>query len=512
MKEMIMFNESLSDYIDDQLYSLESYDSEFEDSCEVYQELYDAYINEVELYQEGDILDTATGAGKNENIIVRILLFIPRFLYAIGKAAYNKITDKKIEQASDVVEAAVNVAEGSASEDTVVEAVKRYKLSHRKFSGSRKKSSTGNTGKDPFEGVEEVDMKDLLDDNKPGDITDNIGDVKRGAKVSKNRSNRQHSGRIPRPKYASDFLNGNNQRNVIKDLPLTDKQRGIGKAGTDVPSTRFAQKISVDREYYYYIKSCIDICKDIIGGNLHTLINRMMTSVSNGTRTDLSGSMNELLDYFTDKRPSSNRLLNDSGIKKPFIEFGRTLLKARDDYFRATKVINKEAVVFKKSVETYTVKHKDSRNDKQTEAVRRINEFHKSVIIPFFTKLSLFMNEAANAIGNAMMEYAAYIQDVVNVPIIPDNATPETVMRGPRNAPLNDLGRGEGVIELGTSKKSNKPNASNKPNKSTNKPNKSTNKPNKSKSFVNSVKRFFQNSYYDEFDDNDETFVESYLI
>ena len=508
MKEMIMFNESLSDYIDDQLYSLESYDSEFEDSCEVYQELYDAYINEVELYQEGDILDTATGAGKSENIIVKILLFIPRFLYAIGKAAYNKITDKKIEQAADVVEAAVNVAEGTASEDTVVEAVKRYKLSHRKFSGSRKKSSTDNTGKDPFEGVEEVDMKDLLDDNKPGDITDNIGDVKRGAKLSKNKSNRQHSGRIPHVKHASDFSNGNNQRNVIKDLPLTAAQRGIGKPGTAVPSTKFARKIPVDIQYYRYIESCIEICKDVIDGNLHTLLNSMMTSVSNGTRTNLSGSMKELLDYFTDKRPSSTRLINNSGGKKPFIEVGKLLLNARDNYFKATEVIDKEAVVFKKSVERYTTKHKNSRNNKQTEAVSRVNEFHKSVIVPFFAKLSLFMNEAANLIGNSMMEYAAYIQDVVNVPIIPKDATPETVMRGPRTAPLNDLGRNDGVIYLGTSKKSNTPNKSNKSKNKSNKSNKSSG----SKSFVKSVKQFFQNSYYDEFDDNDETFVESYLI
>lgn len=109
MKEMIMFNESstLSDYIDDQLYSLESYDSEFEDICDVYQELYDAYINEVDFYQEGEIWDTATGVGKNENIIMKILKFLPRLVIALGHAISKSSNDEKTEEAAENIAVAV---------------------------------------------------------------------------------------------------------------------------------------------------------------------------------------------------------------------------------------------------------------------------------------------------------------------------------------------------------------------------------------------------------------------
>lgn len=130
---MIMLNESstLSDYIDDQLYSLESYDSEFEDTCDVYQELYDAYINEVDFYQEGEIWDTATGAEKSENVVMKILKFLPRLVIALGHAISKSFNNAKTEEAVENIEAAVGTPTSTG------------KKSAKRKSSAKKKTTTG---------------------------------------------------------------------------------------------------------------------------------------------------------------------------------------------------------------------------------------------------------------------------------------------------------------------------------------------------------------------------------
>lgn len=78
----------------------ESYDS----ICNSLIDYYDKIINNevysesyVDVYQEG-IMDEATGKGKFENVVVRIVKFLPRLLIAVGKAIKNAITGEKIDE------------------------------------------------------------------------------------------------------------------------------------------------------------------------------------------------------------------------------------------------------------------------------------------------------------------------------------------------------------------------------------------------------------------------------
>lgn len=61
-------------------------------SSDVYAESYENF------YQEANILDEATGKGKFENVVVRIVKFLPRLLIAVGKAIKNVITGNKDDQ------------------------------------------------------------------------------------------------------------------------------------------------------------------------------------------------------------------------------------------------------------------------------------------------------------------------------------------------------------------------------------------------------------------------------
>ena len=494
MKEMIIFNESstLTDYIDDQLYSLESYDSEFEDACEVYQELFDAYMNEADFYEEGvlsDIWDTASGADKEENVVLKILFFLPRLLFAIGKTMYEKASGKNVEAAAKATEA---IVEGNVKVST-------------------ERGSAKHTG-----GKHHNLIKDS--DKISGDITDNIGAEKprHWATVGLSRGN----------------LTGNNSRLTIDRAPLTAEERGIGEPGKDVPAIQLVDRINVDQNFIRFLKVRMKELEAINNGKLHEQMFRTLKTLDrcdSGTFKSImqnldEGQFNQEVQYYNDylfdiniKAPTGS-FITESGHAMPATELGRFLLKVRDTYVQGAKNFQKESKGIEKKIREFYNKNNRSNEERRKAHASNVKWFFKKVITPYFSKMSVCIDKTGTAIGNALIEYAKYFEKISNTKIIPSGVTPDsvanTIPNRRRTAGINDLGRNEGTIYLGTSKKSN---TSNTPNKSTtpNKPNKSTNKPNKSnksKSIIKSVAQFFQNSYYDEFDDNDETFVESYLI
>lgn len=98
----------------------------YNDDLQTLQEMADAYIFELNsfVFLEGAIMDEATGKGKNESVIIKIIKFLPRLISAIVKMIRQKLldrdTDKKlaairqhssdIKQESFVQEASVKVA------------------------------------------------------------------------------------------------------------------------------------------------------------------------------------------------------------------------------------------------------------------------------------------------------------------------------------------------------------------------------------------------------------------
>ena len=75
---------------------MESYDEELNrDELELFAEMTDSYAELADIIQEGKILDAATGKGKDENLLIKIIKFIPRLVKAVVRAIKNKINKNK---------------------------------------------------------------------------------------------------------------------------------------------------------------------------------------------------------------------------------------------------------------------------------------------------------------------------------------------------------------------------------------------------------------------------------
>lgn len=75
---------------------MESYEEELNrDELELFAEMTDSYDELADIIQEGKILDAATGKGKDENLLIKIIKFIPRFVKAVVGAIKNKINKNK---------------------------------------------------------------------------------------------------------------------------------------------------------------------------------------------------------------------------------------------------------------------------------------------------------------------------------------------------------------------------------------------------------------------------------
>ena len=59
----------------------------------IYNEMVDVYQQQIDIIQEGEIMDTAMGKDKDESKIVKILKFIPRLIHAIISLIKQKVFD-----------------------------------------------------------------------------------------------------------------------------------------------------------------------------------------------------------------------------------------------------------------------------------------------------------------------------------------------------------------------------------------------------------------------------------
>lgn len=91
MKEYIEFNLTPFEQF------MESADVEMDD-VDLYTEMCCSYENLLDVYQEGEFWDKVTGAGKDEGIIAKIMLFIPRLIMAALSALFGKKTKAAVDE------------------------------------------------------------------------------------------------------------------------------------------------------------------------------------------------------------------------------------------------------------------------------------------------------------------------------------------------------------------------------------------------------------------------------
>ena len=113
MKDFIEFTNSVM--LDDETdsFSCESVSDYYTDYTDIFLEMYKAHMMELELYQEAGvlkgILDDATGKGKDEAMIIKILKFIPRLLMALARAIGDWRRSKKAKKIDDKLQ---DIADG----------------------------------------------------------------------------------------------------------------------------------------------------------------------------------------------------------------------------------------------------------------------------------------------------------------------------------------------------------------------------------------------------------------
>lgn len=110
----------------------------------IYNEMVDAYQQQVGIIQEGEIMDNAMGKDKDESKIVKILKFIPRLIHAIISLIKQKVLDTATNMKMKYIESKLknsNVTESFYIETPVFEFDKNTK-DLQKHSGEFKQFSS----------------------------------------------------------------------------------------------------------------------------------------------------------------------------------------------------------------------------------------------------------------------------------------------------------------------------------------------------------------------------------
>lgn len=265
MKDFIEFTNSVMLDEETDSFSCESVSDYYTDYTDIFLEMYKAHMMELELYQEAGvlkgILDDATGKGKDEHMIIKILKFIPRLLMALARAIGEWRRSKKAKQIDDKLQ---DIADGNIP---TVEAE--------------------NLGTEPlsFENDDDVDWSD----NSVGDVTDDIGTPEAVERKKYNFNRDKHKYRIPKTRNPKDpnrsyAYDGNDIPNDARDYIKKNGAAAFkGKYPTapdgtwttrrQVPGQKLTEMtVKVNSDWFYGIREAMNVfsnCLESKVGILH---------------------------------------------------------------------------------------------------------------------------------------------------------------------------------------------------------------------------------------------------
>lgn len=104
----------------------------------IYNNMMESYQNELDMIQEGRILDEAIGKDKNESKVVKILKFIPRLIRAIIRVIKQKLLNKEIDMMMRGIESKLkddNISESYYIETPVFSGFDKDVKDLHKYSG-----------------------------------------------------------------------------------------------------------------------------------------------------------------------------------------------------------------------------------------------------------------------------------------------------------------------------------------------------------------------------------------
>lgn len=467
MKDFIEFTNSVMLDEETDSFSCESVSDYYTDYTDIFLEMYKAHMMELELYQEAGvlkgILDDATGKGKDEAMIIKILKFIPRLLMALARAIGEWRRSKKAKQIDDKLQ---DIADGNIP---TVEAE--------------------NLGTEPLS----FEDDDVESDNSVGDITDNIGTPESRKKYNLNRD--KHKYRIPKtrnPKdpnrsYAYDGYDiPNDARDYIKKNgasafkgKYSTAPDGTWTTRRQVPGQKLTEMtVKVSSDWFYSIREAMNVFSNCIDSEVDILHSDLYQMIFNNSRVDdIIEEYNQQIDELESISVPKNGIFDNPDketkvtmIGKKLIRYRKLLLNKANDVVKSQEALEKWINTgFKDQYEqAYTDAASDNKNADRVRSLGRapanpgnfmrpseLEKFVKTYVFKLIDHLINVGTALTNQVEKASTQFIDYFNKTY---VAPANAAvaKRQAKEAKRQLAMNGqtLPRGDKPINMGTSKSS----------------------------------------------------------
>lgn len=324
MKDFIEFTNSVMLDEETDSFSCESVSDYYTDYTDIFLEMYKAHMMELELYQEAGvlkgILDDATGKGKDEHMIIKILKFIPRLLMALARAIGEWRRSKKAKQIDDKLQ---DIADGNIP--TV---------------------DAENLGTEPlsFEDDDDIDWSD----DSAGDITDDIGTPESIKRKQKDPNRRYAYDGHDIPNDARDYIKKNGV-SAFKGKYSTAPD-GTWTTRRQVPGQKLTEMtIKVNSDWFYSIREAMNIFSNCIDSEVDILHSDLYQMIFNNSRVDdiieeYNQQIGDLESISVPKNgmfDNPNKETKVTMIGKKLIRYRKILLDKSNDVVKSQKALEK---------------------------------------------------------------------------------------------------------------------------------------------------------------------------
>lgn len=470
MKDFIEFTNSVMLDEETDSFSCESVSDYYTDYTDIFLEMYKAHMMELELYQEAGvlkgILDDATGKGKDESMIIKILKFIPRLLMALARAIGEWSRSKKAKKIDDKLQ---DIADGNIS---TVEAE--------------------NLGTEPlsFEKDDDIDSNDV----SVGDITDDIGTPESINRKKYNLNRDKHKYRIPKirnpkdpnRKYAYDGHDiPNDARDYIKKNGASAFKNGKYPTAPDgtwttrrqVPGQKLTEMtVKVNSDWFYGIREAMNVFSNCIDSEVEILHSDLYQMIFNNSRVDdIIEEYNQQIDELESISVPKNGIFDNPDketkvtmIGKKLIRYRKLLLDKANEVVESQKALEKWINTgFKEQYErAYADAAADNRNADRIRSLgdapanpgnfmrpSELEKFVKTYIFKLINDLINLGSALTNQVEKASTQFIDYFNKTY---VAPANAAvaKRQAKEAKRQLAMNGqtLPKGDKPISMGTGK------------------------------------------------------------
>ena len=475
MKDFIEFTNSVMLDEETDSFSCESVSDYYTDYTDIFLEMYKAHMMELELYQEAGvlkgILDDATGKGKDEHMIIKILKFIPRLLMALARAIGEWRRSKKAKKIDDKLQ---DIADGN------IPTVEAENLGTEPLSfEDDDKDDTYIWDKDDTDD----DIIDWSDDSSTSDSDRkkyNLNRDKHKYRIPKTRNPKD-----PNRKYAYDGHDiPNDARDYIKKNGASafKGKHSTAPDGTwttrrQVPGQKLTEMtVKINSDWFYSIREAMNVFSNCIDSEVDILHSDLYHMIFNNSRVyDIIEEYDQQIDDLESISVPKNGIFDNPNketkvtmIGKKLIRYRKILLDKANDVVKSQKALEKWINTgFKDQYESaYADAASDNKNADRVRSLGRapanpgnfmrpseLEKFVKTYVFKLIDHLINVGTALTNQVEKASTQFIDYFNKTY---VAPANAAvaKRQAKEAKRQLAMNGqtLPKGDKPINMGTSK------------------------------------------------------------